>query len=222
MADNDDGLDTFREELRLKLVGMGAAAAEEWLSIRANRRMSDVNRRRLAGHVVNALWPEIERAAQELAMVDGPSFLRPETPSEATARADRAEDQRNKMRLQCGNADLRAARVRLVAASMAATFVEDDPRGDGLKRSRWVSAADVERWQAVVRETNLAVDTLRHFAGSYSVSTGHLWELDRSWVRVHHTLCQAVIFGSENSDPDSLDGAKLLTLMIEHRCEDTL
>lgn len=53
--------------LRDQLVAAGTAAAEEWLSKRANRRMSDVNRRRLAGHVVNALWQQIEQATVEIA-----------------------------------------------------------------------------------------------------------------------------------------------------------
>jgi hypothetical protein len=50
-------------ELREQLVAAGTEAADLWLASRANRRMSDVNRRRLAGHVVGMLWENIERAA---------------------------------------------------------------------------------------------------------------------------------------------------------------
>jgi hypothetical protein len=53
----------FRDDLRSQLVATGTVAAEQWLATRANRRMSDVNRRRLAGYIVNALWADIENAA---------------------------------------------------------------------------------------------------------------------------------------------------------------
>lgn len=53
----------FRNDLRSQLVATGTAAAGQWLATRANRKMSDVNRRRLAGHIVNALWTDIENAA---------------------------------------------------------------------------------------------------------------------------------------------------------------
>lgn len=61
MAEHENA--DFRNDLRSQLVTTGTAAAEQWLATRANRRMSDVNRRRLAGHIVNALWADIENAA---------------------------------------------------------------------------------------------------------------------------------------------------------------
>lgn len=76
----------FRDNLRSQLVTAGTAAAEQWLAIRANRKMSDVNRKRLAGHVVNALWNEIERAVLEMAQYVGDEQL-----AAATARAEKAE-----------------------------------------------------------------------------------------------------------------------------------
>lgn len=54
---------------------------------------------------------------------------------------------------------LRAAKLRLVAASMLRTFVDDVHPGYTAKRSRAVPVADFERWQRVVRETSLAADT---------------------------------------------------------------
>lgn len=51
------------ETLRDELMSAGTAAADEWLAARAHRRMSEVNRRRLAGHIVNALWESIVDAA---------------------------------------------------------------------------------------------------------------------------------------------------------------
>lgn len=71
----------FRNDLRTHLVSAAAEAAEQWLTVRANRKMSDVNRKRLAGHVVNALWAEIERAAVEMA-----EFLAAEYPLDRAAR----------------------------------------------------------------------------------------------------------------------------------------
>ena len=67
MADTHDERGPFRGGLRAQLVAAGTEAAEKWLAVRANRKMSDVNRRRLAGHVVNALWTEIETAVLEMA-----------------------------------------------------------------------------------------------------------------------------------------------------------
>lgn len=58
--------------LRDELMSAGLAAADEWLATRAHRRMSEVNRRRLVGHVVNALWDPIVDAALGMAhMVSG-------------------------------------------------------------------------------------------------------------------------------------------------------
>jgi len=51
---------------------------------------------------------------------------------------------------------LRAAKLRLVAASMLRTFVDDVHAGYVAKRSRAVPLADFERWQRVLRETSLA------------------------------------------------------------------
>ena len=53
---------------------------------------------------------------------------------------------------------LRAAKLRLVAASMLRTFVDDVHPGYAAKRSRAVPVEDFERWQRVVRETSLAAD----------------------------------------------------------------
>jgi hypothetical protein len=98
MSDDDhsrgeDG--PFRNDLRSQLVTAGTGAAEQWLSTRANRRMSDVNRRRLAGHVVGALWEQIEQAAIGMAEHIASGQL-----AAANARAETAE------------AELRAERER--------------------------------------------------------------------------------------------------------------
>lgn len=53
--------------LREELMAAGISAADEWLAPRAHRRMSEVNRRRLVGHVVNALWGQIVDAALGIA-----------------------------------------------------------------------------------------------------------------------------------------------------------
>jgi len=88
MADTHDERGPFRGGLRSQLVAAGTEAAEQWLAVRANRKMSDVNRRRLAGHVVNALWTEIETAVLEMAeYVAGEQLA---AANAATARAESA------------------------------------------------------------------------------------------------------------------------------------
>lgn len=56
-----------QEELRERLVAAGTEAAEQWLSTRAERRMSAVNSKRLAGYVVGTLWDQIEQTAIQMA-----------------------------------------------------------------------------------------------------------------------------------------------------------
>jgi len=56
-------------------------------------------------------------------------------------------------------ANLRAAKLRLVAASMLQTFVDDVHPGYAAKQSRAVPLEDFKRWRRVVRETSLAADT---------------------------------------------------------------
>lgn len=53
--------------LRDELMAAGLAAADEWLATRAHRRMSEVNRRRLVGHIVDTLWKPTVDAALEIA-----------------------------------------------------------------------------------------------------------------------------------------------------------
>lgn len=55
------------ETLRDELMSAGTTAADEWLAARTHRRMSEVNRRRLAGHIMNALWDRIVDAALGIA-----------------------------------------------------------------------------------------------------------------------------------------------------------
>lgn len=55
------------QPLRDELMAAGIAAADDWLATRAHRRMSEVNQRRLVGHVVNALWEPIVDAALGIA-----------------------------------------------------------------------------------------------------------------------------------------------------------
>lgn len=86
MSDTHDEPGPFRDDLRSQLVAAGTAAAEQWLSDRANRKMSDVSRRRLAGHVVSTLWFEIEHAAVEMAQ-----YIGEEQVAAMTARAEKAE-----------------------------------------------------------------------------------------------------------------------------------
>jgi hypothetical protein len=90
VAEPEGGKPTSDERaLRDQLVMAGTEAAKQWLTTRANRRMSEVNRKRLAGHVVNALWQQIEQATVEIAgwiAEDDRAAL-----AAATARAEQAE-----------------------------------------------------------------------------------------------------------------------------------
>jgi len=56
-------------------------------------------------------------------------------------------------------------------------------------------------------------------ADDFMVNSTLSWELDRSWIQVYHEPCQQVVLGDDGDDPDELDAAKLLNLMITHRCE---
>jgi hypothetical protein len=82
----------------------------------------------------------------------------------AVKRARKAEAERDEARARLGKADLRAAKLRLVAASMLRTFTtgQDVHPGYAAKVSHPVPLADVERWQAVVRETSLAADAAQN------------------------------------------------------------
>lgn len=172
-AANADG--SFRGTLRDQLVTAGTAAADQWLTKRANRRMNDVNRRRLAGHVVNVMWDEIVEAAVGIAEYIG---------DERLARAEQLvvdlETSERRLRQDAEQARLdaigwryQAARHKLVAASLLVTFTEDaedaeDAEDDyPAKRSRPVPVVDLERWRNVVHptrpaDTEFADPTARH------------------------------------------------------------
>lgn len=56
-------------------------------------------------------------------------------------------------------------------------------------------------------------------ADEFLISATGVWELERFWVKARHKVCDRVVFGADGGDPDELDAAKLLSLMIRHRCE---
>lgn len=75
MADAATASRIEREKpLRDELMNAGITAADEWLAPRAHRHMSEVNRRRLVGHVVNALWDQIVDAALGIAHMINEDF----------------------------------------------------------------------------------------------------------------------------------------------------
>ncbi|NUP48992.1 MAG: hypothetical protein HOW97_17055 [Catenulispora sp.] len=78
----------------------------------------------------------------------------------ANERAEKAEADRDEACFRRDKADLRAAKLRLVAASMLRTFAmgQNVHPDYAAKVSHPVPVADVERWQTVVRETSLAAD----------------------------------------------------------------
>jgi hypothetical protein len=125
MPDTHDERGPFRNDLRSQLVAAGTEAAEQWLAIRANRKMSDVNRKRLAGHVVNALWAEIERAVLEMASYFGDDQL-----AAANERADLAEAQVTEIQADRHEWQRRAQRGHAVAEILRANVTAATARAE--------------------------------------------------------------------------------------------
>lgn len=107
MMTDRPGREGDRTALRDELVAAGTAAAEQWLTTRTNRHMSEVNRRRLAGHVVGVLWERIEQAAIDMA-----HWVAADDTAEYEAALDGVHEDRDYWQDRAAEAELALADLR--------------------------------------------------------------------------------------------------------------
>lgn len=205
-ADAHDG--DFRNDLRSQLVATGTAAAEQWLSTRANRRMSDVNKRRLAGAVINAIWDDIVDSTLGLA-----EYLGAEQVAAATERAETAEAEVTRLRTAVAGLveqdDAEVKRQREMNRGLA--------KGNIRAMNRATKAED-ERERLAERVAELEAERAALAAYRLAADTEPDDELTRVWPTLNHLPCGAGIFGYDPMDADELDLATLLRVVAEHRC----